>query len=211
MKKVLHIKVYLLGAFLLIIIGAFFLMNYDKTGIHLAINNKHNSFFDFIFKYGTHLGDGLFTAIAVIPIGIIAFKKYRYSTFVLGWGTLIMSGILSQGLKRLVYSDALRPLGFIGEGKLYLVPGVDVHTMHSFPSGHTTAAFAFYAFASMVLFRRNKWGQLLMLLIAGVAGYSRMYLSQHFLEDVVTGIGLGLVSFVLVYGIVQLIGRKGTI
>lgn len=78
------------------------------------------------------------------------------------------------------------------EYELYLVPGVDINNWFSFPSGHTATAFA-VSFA-MALLIRSKTGQYALLLLALGVGYSRIYLSQHFLVDVVAGSIIGILT-----------------
>jgi len=212
MKNAIHeiakIKVFLIACFLFIVVGGIIALMYDKTTIHLSINEHHNYWFDAIFKHGTDLGDGLITALAIVPIGLMLFKKYRFSTFILGGLTMLFTGIFAQFMKRVVYPNAERPMRFIGEEFLYLVPGVDVHSMNSFPSGHTATAFAFFAFITFAFFRTKKRYQLMMALLAVFVGYSRMYLSQHFLEDVVVGALLGLLAYFVAHIIVGMIPWK---
>ncbi|MBF0312367.1 MAG: phosphatase PAP2 family protein [Oligoflexia bacterium] len=59
----------------------------------------------------------------------------------------------------------------------------------SFPSGHTTVAFAF---ASVVGMRNSIFLAIPAYLIAAVVGYSRMNDNRHWLHDVVAGATLGL-------------------
>ncbi len=201
-KEVLKIRVFLLTSLLFIIIGGVVLFTSDKDSIHLAVNDLHSPVFDIFFTYWTHVGDGIFTALTAIAIALYVFKKYRYSTFALGAIALLLCGAFSQFMKRVVFPNAERPLKYFGENVLYLVPDVDVHLSNSFPSGHTTAAFTFFTFASMALFRNNKGMQVLMAVFAALVGYSRMYLSQHFLEDVVTGAILGIITYLIAHWIV---------
>ena len=62
----------------------------------------------------------------------------------------------------------------------------------SFPSGHTFSAFAIYTFFALV--SKQKWVSLLCSLLAIGVGFSRVYLNQHFLEDIYLGsiLGVGL-------------------
>lgn len=173
------------------LVSLFFLITVDKATIHLAINDHHNAFFDSLFKYITYIGDGLFTGIAGIIVSIFLFRKTGLTPFWFGASVLISSGLLAQLLKRLVYEGALRPTAFLREHSLHLVEGVQVHAHHSFPSGHTTSAFAFFGFAALFLARKSPILQVVFAFIAGLVGYSRMYLSQHFLEDVFAGLLLG--------------------
>ena len=194
LKHIYSIKAYLIISGLFILIGGIILSMNEKVAIHLAINSCHNDFFDFFFTYCTYLGDGLVTAIAILPLGLLVFKKRGWSVFVLGWGTLILVGIFAQFGKHFIYPNAARPLKFIGENLLYLVPNVDVHEMNSFPSGHSTTAFAFFGFVAFTFFRQNITGQIGCVILAILVGYSRIYLSQHFLEDVIAGASLGLLA-----------------
>ena len=78
----------------------------------------------------------------------------------------------------------------------------------SFPSGHATAAVAFYGMVFYLLIRNVKTvkaksgllitGLILILLI----GFSRLYLCEHFLSDVLGGYLLGLLWLLLSLGIV---------
>lgn len=199
LNEISKASVFLITSFVFILIGVIFLVIQDKTSIHLAINEYHHPFLDFFFKYWTYVGDGIVAPIVVVLLGVYAYKKDGVAALMLGLGSLIMAGLLSQFLKRVFFSESLRPSAFIGSDQLYLVPDVDVHALHSFPSGHTTAAFAFLAFIACVFYAKNKLMQIVLALMAVLVGYSRMYLSQHFLEDVVAGACLGILSFGIVF------------
>jgi membrane-associated phospholipid phosphatase len=74
---------------------------------------------------------------------------------------------------------------------------------YSFPSGHATAAVAFYGIVFYLLIRLAKRRLTkFVLLISGLAiilliGFSRMYLCEHFLSDVVGGYLLGFLWLLL--------------
>lgn len=59
---------------------------------------------------------------------------------------------------------------------------------YSFPSGHTTASFAF---ATTALLRCQPAACLPILFLAFMIGFSRIYLRVHYLTDVVCGMLLG--------------------
>jgi len=195
-------------SFLFIAIGVIFILTNDKTEFHLSINAVHSPSLDVFFKYWTYLGDGLTTAIAVLVIGIATRSNYRWSTLTLGFLSLILAGVFAQLIKHLVYPDAFRPIEFIGRDLLYLVPDVDPHSYNSFPSGHTTAAFAFFTFLAFYWSNKGAVVHILLVLCAILIGYSRMYLSQHFLEDVVMGACLGILSYLFAHLITGLIPFK---
>lgn len=210
-KEVWKAKAFIITSLLFIIIGAIILLTQEKIEFHLAVNAIHSEFLDTLFKYWTFIGDGVVAPVIILILGIVFYKKYGVSTFILGFGTLITVGILAQTLKRTVFPDALRPLGIIGVDNLHLIDGVDVHTIHSFPSGHTAAGFAFMAFLACFFFAKNQLMQIILALTAVLIGYSRMHLSQHFLEDVVTGAIVGLLAFVIVFVLSSLVHKKRSI
>lgn len=63
---------------------------------------------------------------------------------------------------------------------------------HSFPSGHTSTAFTLALLLASIV-KRNIWVYVFPL-IAFFVGYSRVYLAQHFVTDVLAGVFVGIVS-----------------
>ncbi len=183
---------YFYGSFLLI--GAALLFLYGKSAVHLWVNRYHSPLFDEFFKLVTQLAEGGF--IALVIVSLLWFRSAKSAALV--FFANITAAAVTQLLKRFVFADALRPKAFFqGVADLYFVPGVEVHSAYSFPSGHTTAAFA--TFFSLALLSRKKYMKLLFLLIALVIGFSRMYLSQHFFSDVYAGSIIGVTAAVLWY------------
>ncbi len=165
-----------------------------KVDLHLTFNSFHSPFFDTFFYYVTYLGDGVMALLTVI---ILMTIKYRYA-LIAGLANII-SAIITQALKLTVYSDMVRPKKFFeGVHDIYLVSGVDNHLYNSFPSGHSTCAFALYF--SIALFVENRVLKAFLFFVALLSGYSRIYLSQHFFEDVYAGSLIGLsITFVTFY------------
>ena len=60
---------------------------------------------------------------------------------------------------------------------------------NSFPSGHTSAAFAFAA--SMCCHLDVTWGKVLAVIAAVLMGWSRLYVGVHFPSDVLAGAVIG--------------------
>ncbi|MFT6245697.1 MAG: membrane-associated phospholipid phosphatase [Salibacteraceae bacterium] len=199
---------FIITSLVLIVIGGIILATNEKVAFHKEINSHHNQFFDSFFQYWTYVGDGVVIPVLMVLIGVFSIKKYGLSVLIAGLSTLILVGGLSQVFKRLLYGDAMRPYKLIGHDQLYYVPGLKVHSFHSFPSGHTTAGFAFFAIIACVYFSKNRLIQVILAVLAGLVGYSRMYLSQHFLEDVVAGAGLGIFCFVAVFFIKGILTKK---
>ena len=65
----------------------------------------------------------------------------------------------------------------------------------SFPSGHTLTAFATGVLLTYLV--KNKRWAFLLIFYGVMVGFSRMYLSEHFFEDVVAGSIMGVVLTIL--------------
>lgn len=161
------------------------LLFYSKVEIELWINAFNSPVADSFFKHFTHLGDGV--TAALISLVIILFNVKKGTILLLSY---LVSGAIIQILKIHVFNDVLRPVGVIElTPAIHLVEGVKLWGIQSFPSGHTGTAFAmFYCFAAFTADRRF---QALAFFIAALLAYSRLYLFQHFLPDVIAGAVLG--------------------
>lgn len=137
------------------------------------------------------MGDGLAALVIVLFFVMVNYRKAM--AFLVG---VYSAGLVTQLLKRFVFNDHLRPAKFIGKDQLVLVDGVDMHELFSFPSGHTTAAFAM-AYMLVFLFP-SKRNQILFFGLAAAVAYSRIYLSQHFIEDVMAGTLVGIIVPIIV-------------
>jgi len=168
-----------------------------KTAIHLGFNSFHNSFLDVVLFCMTYLGDGVMAVLVVIMLLAV---KYRYA-FIVGVSNFI-SAIITQILKQTLFADVVRPKKFFeGVHDLYFVPGVENYLYNSFPSGHTTCAFSLYLALAFIV--KNRMLKLFFFIIALLVGYSRIYLSQHFFEDVYVGSLIGVLTTICVYYFIQ--------
>ncbi len=169
-----------------LILGFAFLLIYGKSQSHLIINGAHNNFGDFFFKYITHLGDGIIFPILII---VTLFLKFKWSLYFFTASLLTL--LFMYLTKQLLFHGMPRPIAFFENlENLYLINGVKVHKSNSFPSGHTTTAFAI--FTLLILITKNNYLKFTFALLAIIAGFSRIYLSQHFLIDVLAGAILGV-------------------
>lgn len=172
------------GSVLLIILLAS--MFIPKGTDVLLINGAHHEISDRFFTFITYGGDGK----VFIPLVILLlFVRFSYTLVaVTAW---IGHGLICSLLKRLVFPAMLRPAGTLDHDVLYFVPNVDVHTAYSFPSGHTATAFC-VAILIALLFRK-RIAFFMAIAFALIVAYSRVYLLQHFLVDVVAGAFIGTV------------------
>ncbi len=129
--------------------------------------------------------------ISVTAIISLLFWLWRQKSYILPlWLSLIGSSLLSF-LSKLAFERPRPPLAVYTE------------TSFSFPSGHATAAVAFYGFLIYFLLRHTR--RLLnktFILLIGLAlilalGFSRLYLGVHYLSDVLAGYLLGALWLIL--------------
>ena len=162
------------------------------------INQHWSESQDVFFKYITFLGDGWFAFLVILLLFIFG-SKIKWGFYAIA--AFLSTAIFTQLLKRSFFSEALRPsLEYYTEFKAGLwhqVEGVDLLGNHSFPSGHATSAFS--VFCLLALITNNKKHGLLFLIVAILTAYSRVYLSQHFLEDILVGAIIGGLGGVIIY------------
>ena len=169
-----------------ILFGGFALLIFTKENIHLFINQYHSHSADVFFKYATLLGDGISATILVV---ILLFVRFRYAIMVAV--SNISCSVVVQSLKRFLFYDSVRPYQFFkGIHQLYLVPGIEVYSFHSFPSGHSATIFT--TCTLLCIMTKHRLLRVVLFILACLIAYSRMYLSEHFLLDVYAGAILGV-------------------
>ena len=119
------------------------LLKNGKVQIHRSINSTvGNQFFDHFFKLVTHLGDGLFAILIAVITLFFNVKKSLYILF-----SYIFASLTTSIIKNYIYIDTCRPsfaFEFFVREPLKLVEGVEMNIFNSFPSGHSTSAFAVF-------------------------------------------------------------------
>lgn len=169
-------------------IGLIFLLSVGKATSFIELNPYHRSALDTFFVYVTFLGDGRFA----IVICLIFLVLRRWSQALQLIAAFLISALVAQILKN-VFSMP-RPKQYFGAGYSYFIDGVTHIGFASFPSGHTTSVFALATL--LAIFDGNKTLNSLYILAAVAVGYSRIYLGQHFLGDVLVGSLIGVVTAV---------------
>jgi membrane-associated phospholipid phosphatase len=178
-------------ALFLCLLTCLFLIRYGKTGSFLLINRSHSPALDLFFTYWTFLGDGLI----YIPLLVycIFFNRRLAIPVVL---SILICLVLTHFFKRVVFPEALRPLSLEAQQiTVHKVEGLHINRVHSFPSGHTAIAFTTALLLVSVL-KRGAWTFLVML-VPFLVGYSRVYLAQHYVIDVLGGMLIGIATAVL--------------
>ena len=183
---------------LFIVLGGLFLLFTEKGAIILFFSENRSSWANLFFRSVTHLGEAPAFIIAAI---IALFYQARYALAIGGTGLAVMG--ISFGLKALFAID--RPAAFFRKTALIdqinLVDGVVLHSgATSFPSGHTMAAFALYSLLAFLLPKRPGYATAFFIL-AFFVGLSRVYLVQHFWQDVyagaLTGVLIGMAAYAI--------------
>lgn len=190
-NTIIKTKPFLYSYLIFAIISIAILILFQKPDIQIFINKQNTPFFDFFFKNTTHLGHGILLGI-IFLIVIFINKKHALTT--------VLSSIFMSVIVFVVKTsvNAKRPLAYFThvyetDYNFHFVEGVNVHSHASFPSGHTATAFTTFFLLTLFLKDKNKIWQILFFTLALLVGYSRMYLMQHFLEDVVVGAFIGIV------------------
>ena len=180
-------RLFFTGFILFAIACTFLLLFFSKADGFYFLNPFHSSIADFIFIYFTYLGDGFFC----VAIGLLLFLFKRKYMSLMVISSYALSGIIAQALK--YYIIEARPAVFLKDSSYkYFIENVTLHNFHAFPSGHTASAFALAAVLAFVVKSKNySW---LFLTGAILVGYSRIYLAQHFMDDVLAGAVIGFLS-----------------
>lgn len=183
---------------------------YPKPELHMLLNSYHSSLQDTFFKYYSMLAEWPLYAIALLPL---LWKKVKMTIFFAMCE--LTGGSILQILKHIISTD--RPVS-VFEHYAYmdlpLVQGVTMHHGNSFPSGHASTFFMFctccviiqaysyiqrdrpYSLGKKILFHTML---IVLLVVAAVGAYSRVYLSQHFLADVCVGSVIGFITPFMMY------------
>lgn len=145
------------------------------------INGRmHNRFLNFWLFYLTHLGGATSTIVINILVWVLAPDPWR-TTGLQALIALAVSHIPVAIAKKLY--PRMRPYLALPGTNTFRNPLKD----HSFPSGHTTAIFAstvpyMVAFPALTV---------ILLPLACIVGFSRIYLGLHYPSDVIAGAVIG--------------------
>ena len=173
-------------------VGLFFLLTLGKAASFMDLNAYHQTTLDTIFIWVTFLGNGVFSII----VFVIFLLQRRWSKAAQVMTAFLLSALVAQILKNLFSMP--RPKQFFAPGQYhYFIDGVTGIGFASFPSGHTTSIFALVTL--LAIFTKDRKAKIGFLLAGVAVGYSRIYLGQHFLGDVLMGSCIGTLTAVLVH------------
>ena len=168
-----------------------------KENAFLLLNVNLGPVADFFFYIWANAGDGF---IWIPAFALTLMYKKKYVPFLMA--TILWSTLIIQSSKQIFFKSENRPTAVITNASLiHTVPGIEIHTTNSFPSGHTATAFSLFLFCCFI--SSKKWIVPLGFAYALLGGYARVYVAQHFPLDVGAGILVAYCS-VLIAWIIQI-------
>jgi len=199
MLKQINLKpAYFIPVFVMLLSAFVCCTVFSKQISFLVLNNYHTKWLDVFFANYTLAGDGC-VSIAAVVLLIFFHKQKAAVTLLLGYAG---SGLAAQLIKHCF--NYPRPKLYFEQSKVvyhHFVEGVVANHSGSFPSGHTASAFAMATV--FALLSCDKRISIIAFVFAALVGYSRIYLAEHFLQDVVAGafIGVfwGMLSYYLIW------------
>ncbi len=201
LKAIVDSRLYFFLFLLFFSISLFIIFRYEKAYLLESLDKNRTDYANSFFIQMTKVGE-YYTF--VFFFFYFLYKKSRVSFSILFLGAFMP--LVSYGLKH--YFNHPRPLTYFLKAfdnfPVHLIDGVHYHSGHnSFPSGHTMAAFSI--FTALALFTKNKYFQLLYFVLALLVGISRIYLVQHFLDDVIFGASVGVILGIIAYYIFNIL------
>jgi membrane-associated phospholipid phosphatase len=153
--------------------------------------------------FGFYLGEHAIVAIGAVLVVYFLYKRFwpELAMVLIAWGGEgAIWVVLSQ------YFSRPRPIFDISVWRQMTSPG--------FPSGHSFSAVLCFGLLAYLLAPRvsspfwKAMGIVAAVLIILFIGFSRIFIGDHYLTDVLAGYGLGIAWAGLVYTSVELISRK---
>ena len=158
------------------------------TNTKLELQEDHPAF---ITKMDNYLQYSPALAVyALNGLGVKGKNSFRDRTIIYSLSTIISSAIV------------------LPVKKITKVQRPDGSGFNSFPSGHTTTAFAAAEFLRMEYKDVSPWYGIAGYTVAAATGALRLYNNKHWVSDVVAGAGFGILSTKLAYWIYPSIKRK---
>jgi len=156
------------------------------------VQTIHGGFLDKLMVIITSLGEGGIIFIAV-ALALLCTKKYRKAGVAIIVALLVMEVGNNLILKTIFARPRpfnLDPTVYSWWHEVYKFPElVSRPTSYSFPSGHTSSAFA----AGIALLWYDRKFGIPLTLFAAVMGFSRIYVEVHYCTDVLFGALVGVV------------------
>lgn len=179
---------FLVPALVCFIAGGMYLALHEKGAEVLWLNERSNPPADRFFLWVTDLGLGSVLSVISVSLALYRFRWALLALLGLGW-----VGIFTFVTKKLIFTEHVRPMHhFYYDDFTRFIHEAPLIYFQSFPSGHTMAIFGV---CFVMAYTSGRAGlAFLFFLTALLVGLSRIYLLQHFGDDVLAGAFLGMLS-----------------
>lgn len=179
------------------------------------IQSLRNPVFDYLFYGITQLGDK-FVFMGIVAILYWTYnKRFAYKFLFAYLGSAVVNSVLKVIVRR--PRPYVEGATFDAEGNI-LTDGQMVSVRnnvfdattdgYSFPSGHSqSTGVIFYSFKNEFS-NRAKWIIYALVALLVLVPFSRMYLGQHYLTDVLVGSIIGVVAAYLMFIVFEKMGDK---
>ncbi len=179
-----------------LLLGGILLSQINTGDVLMWLNGRRSPFWDKYCSYGTQLSE---EKAYLLMIFLLLFYRIRDAGLLLLTGLIVL---ITSGLAKAYFLHD-RPYVYLTiEGLMTQVKPIEGIKLlvgkTSFPSGHSTGAFALFGLLTFILPRKFRLGWFFFICALTVA-ISRMYLIQHFFKDVYAGSILGLALAIVIY------------
>lgn len=163
---------------------------FDKPLLN-TIQDPNDTFGRSVSDFGNALGNGLYVYPTLLAASIAG--KVAGSRGVYGVSSRALKSTLLAGVSVIIVKSIIgRERPFVNNNPFKFHPINFKDKTNSFPSGHTTLAFALAtSFAREI---KGTWDDVLFYSMATATAYARMHDNKHWMSDVVFGAGLGITA-----------------
>jgi membrane-associated phospholipid phosphatase len=185
-------RFFVIGYLAFLILGYLIQLSVPKAEFFLMTNKHHDQAFDYLFRILTMIGDG--ATMVMVGVGML-FVKFRYAVVTVM--AYAYSSVVVQIVKR-IFNEPRPSKFFQGINPIRTLEGYPLYEWNSFPSGHSASAFTLAVVLTYLLPHKHKhW---IILPVALLTAFSRVYLAQHFFTDIVAGSVVGVIlTFQLIW------------
>ena len=174
------------------------LLNLDGGFLLFLQDSVRNPLLNRIMIFITSLGNGGMIWIAATLLLLIPKKTRKVG--IMSGAALLLSLLINNNL---IKNIVQRPRPFVTFTDLQII--IPTPSEFSFPSGHTSSSFA----AAAVFYRHlPKRLGIPSVVLAGLIGFSRLYVGVHYPTDVIAGVVMGILLSYLAEFMINLFLKK---